>query len=176
MKYIFLLLFTIAFTSCNAQKEITATKNKSGDLVGFANKESFSQAPYNTWFMKKFDAYQPNEAITASLNTALKGITIKGFMGTWCGDSKRETPHFYKVLELADFNFNKLNLVTVNRSKRTPDNLQEGLDIKRVPTFIFYKDGTEIGRYVEYARESLEKDMLKIVSGEGYKHSYDRSK
>ena len=176
MKYIFLLLFTIAFTSCNAQKEITATKNKSGDLVGFANKESFSQAPYNTWFMQKFDAYQPNEAIISSLKTALKGITIKGFMGTWCGDSKRETPHFYKVLELADFNFKKLDLVTVNRSKRTPDNLQEGLDIKRVPTFIFYKDGTEIGRYVEYARESLEKDMLKIVSGEAYKHSYDRSK
>ena len=189
MKYIFLLLFTIAFTSCNAQKEITATKNKSGDLVGFANKESFSQAPYNTWFMQKFDAYQPNEAIISSLKTAgqksnnkgnrktaLKGVTIKGFMGTWCGDSKRETPHFYKVLELADFNFKKLDLVTVNRSKRTPDNLQEGLDIKRVPTFIFYKDGTEIGRYVEYARESLEKDMLKIVSGEAYKHSYDRSK
>jgi thiol-disulfide isomerase/thioredoxin len=176
MKYIFLLLFTIAFTSCNAQKEITATKNKSGDLVGFANKESFSQAPYNTWFMQKFDVYQPNEAIISSLKTALKGVTIKGFMGTWCGDSKRETPHFYKVLELADFNFKKLDLVTVNRSKRTPDNLQEGLDIKRVPTFIFYKDGTEIGRYVEYARESLEKDMLKIVSGEAYKHSYDRSK
>jgi thiol-disulfide isomerase/thioredoxin len=176
MKYIFLFLFTIALTSCNAQKEITATKNKSGDLVGFANKESFNQAPYNTWFTQKLNAYQPDKAIISSLKTALKGVTIKGFMGTWCGDSKRETPHFYKVLELADFNFKRLDLVTVNRSKRTPDNLQEGLDIKRVPTFIFYKEGSEIGRYVEYARESIEKDILKIVSGETYKHSYDRSK
>ena len=40
----------------------------------------------------------------------------------------------------------------------------------------FYKDGKEIGRYVEYARVSLEKDILKIVSGLPYKHSYDRSK
>jgi thiol-disulfide isomerase/thioredoxin len=176
MKYLFLFLCTIALSSCNAQQKVTAEKNKSGDLIGFANKESFNQAPYKTWFTQKLDAYKPDEATISALKVGLKGVTIKGFMGTWCGDSKRETPHFYKVLELADFNFKKLDLVTLNRSKRTPDNLQEGLDIKRVPTFIFYREGTEIGRYVEYARESLEKDMLKIVSGEAYKHSYDQSK
>jgi len=95
-------------------------------------------------------------------------------MGTWCGDSKRETPHFYKILDQTGFNINNLQLITVNRNKKTPDNLQEGFDVKRVPTFIFYKDGKEIGRYVEYARESLEKDILKIVTGEAYKHSYDK--
>ncbi|WP_299669669.1 thioredoxin family protein [uncultured Polaribacter sp.] len=176
MKYLFLFLFTIALTSCKAQQEITAEKNDSGDLVGFANKESFNQAPYSTWFTQKFERYKPDATTISSLREALDGVIIKGFMGTWCGDSKRETPHFYKILELADFNFKNLDLVTVNRSKRTPDNLQEGLDIQKVPTFIFYRDGKEIGRYVEYARESLEKDMLKIVSGEPYKHSYDRSK
>ena len=110
------------------------------------------------------------------LKEKLKGIKIKGFMGTWCGDSKRETPRFYKILEQANFDFKNLDLVTVNRSKKTPDNLQEGLDIKKVPTFIFYKDGKEIGRFVERVRESLEKDMLKIVSEQNYKHFYDRTK
>jgi thiol-disulfide isomerase/thioredoxin len=176
MKNIFLFLCVIALTSCNSQKEITAAKNKSGDLIGFANKDSFTQAPYNSWFVKNFDNYTPNEAVISALSKTLKGVTIKGFMGTWCGDSKRETPHFYKILELAGFNLKKIDLITVNRSKKTPDNLQEGLNIKRVPTFIFYKKGIEIGRYVEYARESLEKDILKIVSGEAYKHSYDKSK
>lgn len=176
MKHNFLIIFAIILTSCSVQQEITATKNQSGDLIGFANKESFNQAPYATWFNRNYDNYKPNEATIEALKTALDGVKIKGFMGTWCGDSKRETPRFYKVLELADFNFKNLDLVTVNRSKNTPDNLQEGLDIKRVPTFIFYKDGKEIGRYVEYARKSLEDDMLKIVSGEPYKHSYDRSK
>ena len=176
MKKIFLFLCVIALTSCSTQKEITAAKNKSGHLIGYANKASFTQAPYNSWFVKNFDNYTPNEATIAALSKTLKGVTIKGFMGTWCGDSKRETPHFYKILELAGFNLKKIDLITVNRSKKTPDNLQEGLDIKRVPTFIFYKKGIEIGRYVEYARESLEKDMLKIVSGKAYKHSYDKSK
>lgn len=176
MKFILVLLFSIILTSCNAQQEITAAKNKSGDLVGYANKESFNASPYKSWFTQKLNAYTPDEATITLLKPALKGVTIKGFMGTWCGDSRRETPHFYKVLELTGFNLKKLQLITVNRSKKTPDNLQEGLDIKRVPTFIFYREGKEIGRYVEYARESLEKDMLKIVSGKAYKHAYDRSK
>ena len=64
-------------------------------------------------------------------------------------------------------------MVTVNREKKTPDNLQEGYNIIRVPTFIFFRKGKEIGRFVEYPRVSVEADMLKIVSGEPYKHSYE---
>jgi len=44
-------------------------------------------------------------------------------------------------------------------------NIKDGLNIStkiiRVPNFIFYKDEEEIGRYVEYPRESMEKDILK---------------
>ena len=174
MRYTFLCLLSFLILSCNSQKEITAVKNNTGDLVGFANKASFSEAPYNTWFSTNFDTYKPDQTTINSLKTALKGVKIKGFMGTWCGDSKRETPKFYKILEQANFNFNNLDLVTVNRSKKTPNNLESGLNIIRVPTFIFYKEGKEIGRFVEYAQESLEKDMLQIVSGKLYKHSYDK--
>ncbi|MGJ8743019.1 TlpA family protein disulfide reductase [Polaribacter sp.] len=176
MKKILLSLFMVVLTACTVQQKATADKNKSGDLVGYANKESFSQEPYKTWFQEKFNTYQLDQSTITQLEPALKGIKIKGFMGTWCGDSKRETPHFYKILENSNFDLKGLELITVNRSKKTPDNLQKGFNIKRVPTFIFYKDGKEIGRYVEYARESLEKDMLKIVSGQHYKHSYDKSK
>jgi len=173
MRNVLFTLFTLVLLSCNAQKKVTAEKNKSGDLVGFANKESFNQVPYKVWFNQKYDTYTPDATIISELKSNLKGIKIKGFMGTWCGDSKRETPRFYKILEQAGYNLNNLELVTVNRGKKTPDNLQEGFNIFKVPTFIFYKNGKEIGRYVEYARESLEKDMLKIVSGQEYKHSYD---
>ncbi|WP_343330884.1 thioredoxin family protein [Polaribacter staleyi] len=179
MKKLFLLACFVVLASCNVQqkateaKKATAVKNQRGDLIGLANKASFQQAPYKTWFDQKFDTYTPDAQTIASLKKELKGVTVKGFMGTWCGDSKRETPRFFKILEQADFDLNNFELITVNRSKKTPDNLQEGFNIKRVPTFIFYKKGKEIGRYVEYARESLEKDMLKIVSGDLFKHSYD---
>lgn len=173
MKRFILIAIVGIMTACNAQQKTTAKKNAQGDLVGIANKASFDQAPYKNWFKTNHDNYAPDRAVVTNLRKHFKGVKIKGFMGTWCGDSKRETPRFYKILEMADFDTKNLELITVNRGKKTPDNLQEGLNIIKVPTFIFYKDGKEIGRYVEFARESLEKDMLKIVSGKPYKHSYD---
>ena len=47
------------------------------------------------------------------------------------------------------------------------------MSIINVPTFIFYKDGEELGRIVEYPIQDLESDMLKILSGQPYRHAYD---
>ena len=102
----------------------------------------------------------------------VKNVSIKAFMGTWCGDSQDQTPVFYKILDETNFNYKQLQLVGVGHNKSTPDNAQEGYDIQRVPTFIFYKNSKEIGRFVEYPRETIEKDILKILSNQGYKHSY----
>ncbi len=175
-KYILLFATSFLIFACNSSKKVVATavKDTKGNLVGIADKASFNQEPYTTWFTKNYDNYTPDASVIANLKPHLKGIKIKGFMGTWCGDSKRETPKFYKLLDTANFNENNIEMITVNRSKRTPDNLQEGFDLKRVPTFIFYKDGKEIGRFVEYPRETIEKDFLKIVSGLNYKHSYEK--
>lgn len=175
MKKIFLLLLLATTLQIVAQEKY-ATKNASGDLVGVVQKVDFDQPPYSKWFQRHNDSYTVDEKTAKKLKKALKKVTIKAFMGTWCGDSKRETPRFYKVLKAAKFNLENLEMIAVNRGKKTPDNLQKGLNIFRVPTFIFYKKGKEIGRYVEYPRVSLEKDMLAILTGKSYKHSYDRSK
>ncbi|RZS91961.1 thioredoxin family protein [Aquimarina brevivitae] len=154
-------------------KKSTSTSEKPDMLVGNQNREAFLQEPFTTWFTPNYDEYNPEEEVVNNLKPLLGDVKIKAFMGTWCGDSKRETPTFYKILDQADFDYTKLDLVTVDRTKTTPDGLEKGYDIQRVPTFIFYKNGEEIGRYVEYARESLEKDMLAILSGKDYKHSYE---
>ena len=92
-------------------------------------------------------------------------------MGTWCGDSRREIPGFYKILDETAFDVNYLQLIGVDRSKKY-DDYEKDLTIFRVPTIIFLKNGKEIGRFVEYPKETIEKDFLKIVSGQSYKHSY----
>ncbi len=174
MKKILLSLFVLTMVSCSVQKQVvTATEDTQGNLVGIANKESFLQEPYRDWFTPNYDAYDIDDAVVEKIEPLLKNVTIKAFMGTWCGDSQEQIPVFYKIMDEADFKYKNLELVTVNRSKKTPDNLQEGFDIIRVPTFIFFKDGKEIGRLVEYPRESVEADILKIVNGEPYKHSYE---
>jgi len=173
-KLLVVLVLSISISSIAQGKK--AIKNASGDLIGITTRADFDQQPYANWFKRYSDSYTIDQKVAKKLKKALKEVTIKAFMGTWCGDSKRETPKFYKVLEAADFDLKNLEMITVNRGKRTPDHLEKGFKIRRVPTFIFFKGGKEIGRYVEFARESLEKDMLKIVTGKAYKHSYDHSK
>ncbi len=139
-------------------------------LLGKINKLGLTNEPYHSWFSKNHTAYIPNETIIDSLKGELNQFTIKLFMGTWCGDSKREVPRFYKVLENSGYSLDRLTTIAVDRHKSTykqsPGGEHEGLNIHRVPTFIFYKDGKEISRIVESPKNTLEKDILRILSGQ----------
>ena len=73
-------------------------------------------------------------------------------------------PRLFKILNELNYNVNSITLIGVNREKQGLSNETEGLEIELVPTIIFYKDGSEIGRIVETPAESLEKDLLKILS------------
>ncbi len=154
-------------------KNTASSQSKPEILVGKQDRKALEQEPYDTWFNKHYENYTVDTETVTKISPYLKDVSIKAFMGTWCGDSKRETPTLYKILDAAEFDYENLELITVTRAKNTPDGLEKGLDIVRVPTFIFYKDGKEIGRYVEFAQETLEKDIFAIVSGQPYKHSYE---
>jgi thiol-disulfide isomerase/thioredoxin len=98
-------------------------------------------------------------------------------MGTWCEDSQREFPVFIKLLDQIEFNFNNLTLVGVDEDKIVPnlsEKEREKLNVFNVPTIIVYdKNGKEVNRFVEFPQQTLEEDLLKIFSGEDYKHVYD---
>ncbi|RXP44950.1 thioredoxin [Lutibacter sp. HS1-25] len=173
VKNTILSLLIILTIGCKAQKtDSSAIVDKDGSLVGIATKDAFLTEPFSEWFVFNYNAYEVDQATIDSLKPLLNNITIKAFMGTWCGDSQSQTPVFYKVIESANFNIQNLTLVAVDTNKKTPKNLQKGYDIKYVPTFIFFKNGEEIGRIVEYPITSIEADILTIVSGKPYKHAY----
>ena len=170
MKKNILLLFTLAFVvNSSAQEKPKASRNASGDLIGIAHKQDFIQEPYSKWFVKNYDSYRPDEKSISKLKRKLKDVQIKAFVATWCHLSKKDIPHTFKILEHAGFDFDNIEFITLNRGKTTPDTLQKDFNIKSVPTFIFYKKGKEIGRYIEYPEQNLEKDFLTIVSGKKYK-------
>ena len=183
MKKMFSILASILLTGCvstststalNKTTEQTKIQKKNPEvLLGKHDRTTFQKKPYTAWFTKNFNEYTVDTETITQLKPYIQDVTIKAFMGTWCSDSRRETPSFYKILDATNFDYTNLELVAVSRDKDTPDELEKGLDIIRVPTFIFYKNGEEIGRYVEYPRVSLEKDMLAIISGQTYKHSYE---
>lgn len=175
-KSIISILTILFFISCGTVKKFPATKNEEGNLVGIATKKDFQQEPYNSeWFKDYYSYYETDKNTIQKLKPLLKDITVKGFMGTWCDDSRREIPNFYKTLDEAGFDYNKLELVTVNKKKKAKG-LEKGYNITNVPTFIFYKNGKEVGRFVEHTvnGNSIEGDFLKILSGEDYKHPYEK--
>lgn len=168
--FIFLIFY---FFTIQAQEKETITQNRLA-FVGIKTKKDFIQQPYSNWFNSNYDDYKLDNQIIKKLKKHAAKIKIKVFMSVWCHDSKREVPHLYKILDAINFNENNLEVIALNRVKKTPENLQRGYNIIRTPTFIFYKKGKEIGRYVELPRETLEKDLLKIVKGLPYKHSYEK--
>lgn len=169
-----LLILLFLFSACKNQEQINVTEPYEDTiiLVGPANLEGFQQEPFLEWYDENYNAYIVNDSLSNLIKGSIESVEIKTFMGTWCEDSQRETPNFIKILKHIDFDFNNHELITVNREKTTPQGLEEGLNITNVPTFIFYKDGKEINRIVEFPLESLEEDMIKILTNKDYKHAY----
>jgi hypothetical protein len=97
-------------------------------------------------------------------------------MGTWCGDSRREVPRIYKLLDYCQVSPSQLQLVNVSNSdtayKQSPGHEEQGLNIRRVPTLLIFEGQHEVGRVVESPVTSLEKDILAIVTGQPYEHRY----
>ncbi len=198
MKKIIIIFSATLLVACNSSKEKNkvekntstemisesrslGTKEKINDtipyedsvmLLGKANRKGFQMDAFKDWFNTGYEDYKIDSETLEELKPLLKDVTITVFMGTWCEDSQRETPHFYKILDEVNFDESKLTLITVSEEKTTPQGFEEGKNITNVPTILFYKNEKELGRIVEYPIESLEKDMLAILSGKEYKHAY----
>jgi thiol-disulfide isomerase/thioredoxin len=93
----------------------------------------------------------------------MENVNVTVVMGTWCSDSRREVPHFYKIVDYLGFDESNIDLICVDRAKVGVADEVDGLNIKLVPTFIFYKDGEELGRIVETPEGTLEKDISEIM-------------
>jgi len=180
MKYTLILVSAILFFSCNLQKKKEASQNKiqiqqeeiTNDLIGKINRNDLEVLPYASWFTENYNNYNLDKQTIASFEEVLSDYEITIFMGTWCGDSKREVPIFYKILDQAGLDPQKTTLIAVSEFKDTPEGFEKGGNINYVPTFIFEKNGVEINRIVESPIETLELDIHSILTKKGYQHTY----
>jgi len=171
MKKFLFIIFLFSFLLVNAQEK----SNINGNLIGYLKKSDFLNRKHKNWFSKNYDNYTPDPKIVQKIKKKLNNISIKSFIGSWCHDSKRELPRFYKIMELAGFDLeNDFKMIGITIGKKTPTNLQKGFAINHTPTFIFFRDGKEIGRFVEHSKKTIEKDILKILRGGNYKHPYQK--
>lgn len=175
-KYICVFFLVVnSFVSGQVINSLAKDSNGKLMLLGKTNKKAFENENFS-WFKKNYDSYLTNDKIINKLKDLLQNYTIKAFYGSWCGDSKRELPKFYKVIDETHFNKDKLEVIAVDNKpeayKAAPNGEEKGLNIHRVPTFILYKNNQEIGRIVEYPKQDIERDILAIVSGKKYSPHY----
>lgn len=169
------ILISIATSAQDINKEILID-DETPFLLGKIDKDGLTSENYNEWFSKNYEDYTLDQATIKAVSSLLKDYQITLFMGTWCGDSKKEVPRFYKILEACNFPEDQLTAIALSRKsdmyKQSPNHYEAGLNIHRVPTFIFYKNKKEVNRIVEHPLESLEKDILKIVTSNDYQSNY----
>ena len=189
MRYYIFLFSALFIFSCSEvpKKKITETvvekevlipdsllgKDLEGNaiLVGkisYAQMEKFSQA----WFTPDYDRYKVNASLLEQIKPLLEGKKVSLLMGTWCEDSQREVPGMMKILAAAGYAVNELEIIAVDEDKRTPSGIEKPFAATYVPALIFYSEGQEINRIVEFPIGTLEEDIFAILSGEDYKHAY----
>ena len=162
------------FTSCSAtiNQAVFNRQSKTKMLVGLSNRIGLEQDPFAVWFNKEYAAYAINKEAIQVIKNDSENLSIMLFMGTWCGDSRREVPRIYRILDAVNFDESRLTLINMDREKNSPDGEETGLNIHHVPTLILYKNSNEIGRVIEFPIESMEEDIAAIINGEKYTPNY----
>ena len=178
MKVFITSIFSILilnFSNAQSINQEISLKGEQPFLIGKIDKKGLTTTNYNSWFSKQYDSYTSNKDVIKKFSKALKEYEILVFMGTWCGDSKREVPRFIKILEDSNYPMKKLTTIGVSRKanmyKQSSGHEERGLNIHRVPIFIFYKNGVEVNRIVESPVVSLEQDILDITQSK-YQSKY----
>ena len=152
--------------------------DKKGNLIllGKTTRERLAQAPFDSWYIKNYESYIVDSNIAAQAKPLLGNKRFLLFMGTWCGDSRREVPRMYRILDYCQVKPAQITLINLSNSdtayKQSPGHEEQGLNIRRVPTLLIFEGKREIGRVVESPVTSLEKDILAIVTGQPYEHRY----
>ena len=152
--------------------------NASGQTIatGHTWHSILQQPAYKPWFDKNYESYVVDTNTVKQLSTAIANTSVDIFLGSWCGDSKREVPRMIRILEQAGIDTAKIALIFVDNSadryKQSPGHEERNRNIHHVPTFIIYNNNKETGRIVETPVTSLEKDLQAILTGQTYTPNY----
>ncbi|MEL0300320.1 MAG: thioredoxin family protein [Flavobacteriaceae bacterium] len=136
--------------------------------VTYAQMTQYTEA----WFNKEYDFYRINEERLEKIKPLLKDKRVVLIMGTWCEDSQREVPGMMKILNQAGFNTAEMEIIAIDEDKRTKEGLEKAYNLAYIPALIFFEGDKEMNRIVEFPINSLEQDILDILSSKEYKNAY----
>jgi hypothetical protein len=166
-KFCFLLFLPFFVSILFAQEYNTIIKDEeTGEpmLIGLTTRDAFQDSSFSLWWNSTYELYDVDSVTVDKIKNVLQDAGITIVMGTWCSDSQYEIPNFYKILDYLNYPSEKVTLINVDRNKKGKGDEVDSLDIKLVPTIIFYRSEKELGRIVESPEASLEKDIFGILT------------
>lgn len=161
--FFMLSVFCTASFGQKQNRTITDKKTRQLMLVGKCSRCGFEKGDFKPWFDKEYNEYQIDTKTLDQLAGQWRDVTITLVLGTWCSDSRREIPRFYKILDYVKFKKKHLRVICVDRDKKANGLDISDLDVKYVPTIIIYRGPAEMGRIIESPQETLEKDLFQFV-------------
>lgn len=156
-----MLVFAAAVPGLRAQSTVPDSASHEKILVGPVSRSVIDSTG---WYKSNHELYTPTAELIGQIDSVGSGDSVVVVFGSWCSDSHVWVPIFLNIADSTTLGRN-ISFVAVPRSKEGQKKLTRGLNIERVPTFIFYRRGKELGRIVETPRGDIGDDILSILKG-----------
>lgn len=132
-------------------------------LIGYADRNGLTKGEFSHYYNSQYEVYKVSDKLVKKISSRIENVSVTIILGTWCIDSKIQVPRFMKIMDALAFPSDKIKIIALDTRKEAMVIDMGPYAIERIPTFIFYRDGIEIGRIVESPRKKLEKDIFKIL-------------
>jgi hypothetical protein len=150
--FITIVALTAAFAASSPPSELTGPVTRSRILAAVPEWES------------DLAVYQPKAEALAALKNASEPVLVETYFGTWCSDSRAHVPALFKILDMADNPLLQAAYTALPRDKAGRSRfIPEGRAIDKLPTFLVFLNGKEIGRIVETPAHSVEEDLAALL-------------
>lgn len=172
-------ILIVAFTLCLNQLSVSAQQNYTDSegnlhLWGHINLNHLEDQAFSEWYTDNYN--DQTTSLKLSDVPELTDLSVKIFLGTWCGDTQYLMPRFIKLWTDLGISTDQLELIALHHEgelyKQAPDDIATRYNIHRVPTFVFEKDGVELNRIVERTVFDIETDTKLIANGLPYQPRY----
>ena len=128
-------------------------------LIGPVNRASIDST---AWYQSNSQLYTPTQEVIRRIDSLAACDSVLVVFGSWCPDSHIWVPIFMNIADSTRLG-NRIQFLAVPRSSGGQQKLTPGLNIEKVPTFIFYHDGKELGRIVETPHGDFGEDIIDIL-------------
>jgi thiol-disulfide isomerase/thioredoxin len=147
-----IVALTAAFAASSPPDELTGSVTRSQILAAAPDWEP------------NLAAYQPKTDALDALKKVSEPVLIEIYFATWCSDSKAHVPALFKVLDLADNPLLQAAYTAMPRAKAERSRfIPADRAIDKLPTFVVFRDGKEMGRIVETPAHSVEEDLAALL-------------